>query len=177
MFYEQGKLLLSCLERQTFLQKTRTGQGLEEQRQNTINDIRSTIYPKAVVAPPTMGCMLRIASAGPSSSLFLSAQTRIIEFPEIDILSNYHYPYSGTLRGVHDWERGKILLCEGKWCRETLIHEILHSVSFPCVRSDLRRRLINFFEGLTEFFAGYVMFRCYHNVIKRGKRMFMTYVL
>lgn len=42
-----------------------------------------------------------------------------------------------------------------------MIHETLHSLSFTCIRRDLARRYLNLFEGLTEFFAGYVMFRNY----------------
>ena len=121
----------------------------------------STLNQRAQVTSPSVGCQIRIATAGIPQWIQLTADIRITELNPIDIRANYqNFPIRGG-RGLYDPQIGKIILCQGEWCRETLIHETLHSLSFSSVRMDLRRTLLSIFEGLTEFFTGYVMFKLY----------------
>jgi hypothetical protein len=106
---------------------------------------------------------MRIATSGAPSWIFLSPDKKIVELDVVDIVANYPNFPTGGGRGLYDTKNGKTILCQGRWCKETLIHETLHSLSFTSVRQDLKRSFLNFFEGLTEFLAGYVMFRVYHD--------------
>jgi hypothetical protein len=124
-----------------------------------MSNIKDTIYRSAKEGAPSKNCQIRIATAGTPQMISLTSGIRIIELNPVDILVNYpRFPIDAG-RGLYDPLIGKIILCQGKWCRETLLHETLHSVSFSSVRMDLRRRFLSLFEGLTEFFAGYIMFR------------------
>lgn len=134
---------------------------LEALRSNAISDIKCTLYKGATEGVPSKNCQLRIATAGIPQMIPFTSDTKIIELNPVDILVNYpRFPIDGG-RGIYDPLIGKIILCQGKWCRETLIHETLHSLSFSSVRRDLHRRFLSLFEGLTEFFTGYVMYRRY----------------
>jgi len=150
---------LSCAARPGLLASSRSLSELENQRSSALQDIR-TIFAQAQTYPRGVPKQIRIAAAGPPIFRILSSDTRIVELDVAEVAINYPgFPATG--RGLYDSETGKIILCQGKWCRETLIHEIFHSVSFGAVRMDLGRRFLNFFEGLTEFFTGYVLF-CRH---------------
>ena len=151
---------MSCPLRLALINSSRTPKDLEAQVLITLQDIRRSLFAQAQVATQSASCQMRIVTCGTPSWIFLSADTRAIELDLVDILVNYpSFPMGG--RGLHDVGNGKIILCRDKWCRETLIHETLHSVSFTNVRRDLARHYLNLFEGLTEFFTGYVMFRNY----------------
>lgn len=159
---------LSCSLRQSLINSSRTPTDLEAQRNIVLQDIRNSLCVQARVATPSTSCQLRIATCGAPTWVYISSDKRIIELDFVDIRANYSF-FSPQDRGLYDYTNGKILLSLGKWCRETLIHEVLHSVSFPCVRRDLGRRYNLIFEGMTELFTGYVMFRHYsdcHNAWK-----------
>ena len=162
---------MNCALRQALINSSRTPEDLERQLIISIEDIRSCLFDQARVATQSTSCQMRIATCGTPSLIFLSADTRIIELDLVDILVNYpNFPMGG--RGIHDHINGKIILRRDKWCRETLIHEALHSVSFTNVRRDIARHYLNLFEGLTEFFTGYLMFRNYpdcHNAWKEER--------
>lgn len=147
---------MSCAARPGLLASTRSSSELESQRCSALLDIR-TIFAQAQAYPVSAPKQIRIATAGPPTFSILSPDTRIVELDIAEVVINYPgFPPTG--RGLYDSETGKIILCLGKWCRETLIHETFHTVSFGATRMDLGRRYLDFFEGLTEFFTGYVMF-------------------
>ena len=147
---------LSCAARPGLLVSSRSSSELENQLSSALQDIR-TMFPEAQAYPISAPKQIRIATAGPPTFRILSPDTRIVELDIAEVTINYPgFPATG--RGLYDSEVGKIILCQNKWCRETLIHETFHSVSFGAARIDLGRRYLNFFEGLTEFFTGYVMF-------------------
>ena len=152
---------MSCPRRPLLINNSITRQDLETQRNVTLEDIRSTLYQQAQVSSQSLGCCMRIATSGAPSWIFLSPDDKIVELNAVDILANYHaFPVS-TGRGLYDANIGKIILCRGRWCIETLLHETLHSTCFTSVRRDIARTFLNFYEGLTEFLTGYVMFRHY----------------
>lgn len=147
--------------RASFIQSTRSLKGLELQLDEALQDIKSTLCIQAQIAgAPSRDKLIRVISGGVQSTRFLPLENRIIELPLHDILLNYPQ-YSRGIRGLFDYKDGKIFICEGEWCREAILHEALHSVSFLCVRPDLRRRLLNLDNGLTEFFTGYVLYQRY----------------
>jgi hypothetical protein len=143
---------------------------LEALRRNVVEDIKGSLYLQAQVASQSVSCQIQIATTGIRQLIPLSPDVRIIQLNPIDILVNYPtFPINGG-RGFYDPKIGKTILCQGKWCEKTLIHETLHSLSFSSVRIDLRRTYLGFFEGLTEFFAGYVMFCRHRDCYEAWKR-------
>ncbi len=76
-------------------------------------------------------------------------------------------------RGRYYRRSDKIILNPEKWCKKTVIHECLHSVSIfnhPC-NSSFFRKTLYFAEGATEFLTGLLLFgnhyACYKNWIKK----------
>lgn len=67
------------------------------------------------------------------------------------------------LRGSYLGSDGKIYLHRGKWCIETIIHELLHACSITGI-IPLDDRYTEFIEGLTEFYTGYILFKAYPEV-------------
>lgn len=166
---------MSCPNRSSIINISRSASDLEALRNTTIHDVRGTLYQHAQVSSPSVNYQMRIATAGVPQWITLSPAISIIELQLVDILANYlNFPTGGG-RGLHDPRIGKTILCWERWCRETLIHETLHSLSFSSVRLDLRRSFLNFFEGLTEFFAGYVMFCRYPPCYPAWKQQRYTY--
>jgi hypothetical protein len=170
---------LSCYDRPALLASARNPAELENQRCVTIQDIQS-LYAQAQAHNRNVAQQIRIGTCGVPLYQTLSPDTRIIELDVTEIMLNYPGALP-AIRGLYDAETDKIILCRGRWCRKTLIHETLHSVSFSAVRADLKRRYLNFFEGLTEFFAGYILSSKYPNCYKAWKEQkyqecFVTYV-
>jgi len=152
-----------------FLDLSGTRQQLERQLEVGLQDIKKVIFPHTQSAVPSTERWIKTIYGGTPSKTFLPPESRIVELPEVDILANYPFHKPGTLRGLYDYECGKIFLCRNRWCRETLIHETLHSVSFLGVRPDLRKKLLLFNEGLTEFLAGHLMYQRYTDCYKGWK--------
>ena len=150
---------LSCTIRPAFLATSRDLADLERQRCITLQDIQG-LFAQAQAPTKNVAHQIRIGACGLPSYRILSPDTRIVELDFTEIMLNYPGT-NPTTRGLYDIDKGKIILCHGKWCRETLIHETLHSVSFGAVRVDLMRRYLNLFEGLTEFFTGYILYSKY----------------
>ena len=152
---------LSCPQRASIISSS----DLEALRENALDDVKDTLYQQAQVGSPSANCQIRVATAGIPQWIPLTSGIRIMELSPIDILVNYPTFPINEGRGLYDPKIGKTILCQGKWCRETLIHETLHSLSFSSVRMDLRRTFLSLFEGLTELFTGYLMFcrypKCY----------------
>lgn len=102
------------------------------------------------------------------SGRFLEAPQRIFVASDSEWRANRHLTGHPGWRGCSKYSIAAILLHENgdnknSWCRETLIHEILHSVSlysriwdrFPNIM-----RLRRFFrEGITECLTGYILLK------------------
>lgn len=73
------------------------------------------------------------------------------------------------VRGGYDPLKKTILLSDGLWCRKTLVHELLHAVSYFSYLSrvpnlfEALKRESEFVEGLTEFLTGYVLYTKHNN--------------
>jgi len=72
------------------------------------------------------------------------------------------FPTVGGCKGGYNPTDNTIWLIIDRWCRKTIIHEVLHAVSyFACGRCTEvgKVRLLN--EGITEFLTGYILYRNY----------------
>ena len=92
---------------------------------------------------------------------YLSPEVRIVELKPFDFIK-YFSPNS---RGTYNVDSGKIFLHRGKWCRSTILHETLHSVSSLSLNLqeniDFAKKNKWIREGLTELFAGYLLYKKY----------------
>ena len=138
---------------------------LDRKLDDAINDIREILFTNAQT--PCKGGLKEINIASDVGVLrrSLPPTLRIIELSNKDWVINFP-PKWHHARGVQDSLVGKIFLQKNNWCRETLLHEALHSLSvFNDL--DLRRRYSVFEDGLTEFFVGLILFKkypdCYSN--------------
>lgn len=82
---------------------------------------------------------------------------------------NRPYFISNTFRGFYNYDSGSIFLHHPIWCRHTIIHEVLHSVSiftrfFKTYISIAQWNLhIPFIEGINECLTGIILQRRYPN--------------
>lgn len=74
-------------------------------------------------------------------------------------------------RGVYKPDYGRIFLRRGSWCRDTIIHETLHSVSIFAADQNIRiaNRYLFIREGLTQFLTGYVLWKKHHQCYEAWK--------
>jgi len=100
---------------------------------------------------------------------YLGIQTYIPE--NISLKSPDRWNRPGRL-GYYD-PINKIIVLGPKGCRKTLIHEILHSLSYFCQDQRLMKVMkseLEFFEGINEYFTGYVLYKkckcCFNNWIQ-----------
>lgn len=153
---------MRCSNGRRFLASARAPEALEKHLEAAISSIKRLFCP---CVTPIFSTSHHFLNALGGSRF--SVQNRIYEVSRL--IWHLNFP-----RGVHGvYHNGKIFLKEANWCRKTLYHEALHSVSVFSVRSvsSIGRRHLFFSEGLTEFFAGYMLFKDYktcYNSWKRG---------
>jgi hypothetical protein len=93
--------------------------------------------------------------------------------------SSHFLAYDPYAAGAYIPAEGKMYFNRGTFCVKTIIHETLHSCSITSVDDSLLIRFKGFFEGLTEFFAGYILQKmfsysyehCWRTVEKRNCQM------
>jgi len=88
---------------------------------------------------------------------------RVVELEEIDLYENLPEVQSRPLGSVYGLYHptGRIFLVKGRWCIKTLVHETLHGASITAARTELGRQYYMLFEGLTEFYCGYLLSKHY----------------
>jgi hypothetical protein len=148
---------MACNHGREFLKSAQVPNNLEAMLNQCISDIKAVIFTDAKKPNPSIECRLS-AIGGGGFGICLPPSARIYEVSES--MWNLNFPNFRHVRGAYVSALGKIFLRQGKWCRKTLIHEALHSLSVFNVRTDLNR-LLFLREGITEFLTGYVMFRRY----------------
>ena len=155
---------MKCIDGTKFITQTRVRNQLEASLNRVISDAKKLLFPNAFKVNPSRPFTL---NAGTGIAIPIPASTRIYEVPKA--LWSDNFPNWSHARGLHRSSLGKIFLHEDKWCRETLIHEALHSLSVFNIRTDLRRyRFLN--EGITEFLTGYILFRKYPKCYQAWKQ-------
>jgi len=146
---------MACIQGREFIRLAQIPGQLETMLNQSISDIKGAIFIGAKKPNPSIQCQLR---ASGSLGIDLPASVRICEVTEPMWSLNFSgYPH---VRALYVPTLGKIFLHQGRWCRKTLIHEALHSLSVFNVRTDLNSFLF-LREGLTEFLTGYILFKRY----------------
>jgi len=146
---------MRCVNGNRFIEQTRVPNQLEVSLNEVILDVKALLFPNALKVNPSRQYTLNV---GKGIGISIPASRRIYEVQK-SIWPN-SFPNWRNARGLYQPSFGKIFLHEDKWCRETLIHEALHSLSAFNVRTDLCRYLF-LRDGITEFLTGYILFRKY----------------
>jgi len=151
---------LSC-PRESYIAKTNTLSGLESRLNEAIEQIRLNLSNVAQVRGVQRQHLLKRRSDG-------QVLQALPDYVRVWILDNRTWDQVfglGGERGYYNPQTNKILLKSENWCRKTLIHESLHSVSIFSHPRNLDEFEITqlFAEGLTEFMTGLLLWRKYRD--------------
>jgi hypothetical protein len=144
--------------------KARTRQDFVNASNQILELIHTQLFKDAIFVKQPQPLEFYFRHSG--KSLRVGPLFRVIELEEEDLLEleNYRFP-PGALRGEYNPDYGKVILNRKIWCMETLYHEFLHATSSSSYNKLLSMKYVNFYEGLTELFSGYLMKkttpRCY----------------
>lgn len=168
---------MNCPDGIAYLYDVEKLEVLNEKLDETILDIRSVLFPKAL-SPCTPGPFFSKNAWG-GIKVPYPAFIRVIQLSQQDWTSTVGRKWQEA-RGIQQPLIDKILLQRDNWCRETLIHESLHRFSIFSKYFGLRKYLSVFEDGLTEFLTGYILFKkypsCYAKwLTKTAKECSMTY--
>ncbi len=176
---------MSCPQHQLYTSGAATSQGLQTLTQTTLSDIQSCFGYNVqfgvtdVSLTETRG---RLASSNPDpsflairnplgSSRFIERTDRTYVLSHDEWMANKRWTGGQTIIGRYLYAPAAILLHSSGnnnvvfWCRNTLIHEVLHSTSIYsrvwCDPPDLVEKHEPLNEGITEFLTGYVLLKKY----------------
>lgn len=172
---------MHCSISDEYLDKAKSETGLAKLQKEALEDVRASFNFAATYGIPTnelFDVRYRIANVDQLALFltnpltrggrFLDAPKRLFILQHVEWLANRRLTGPPSNRGRHIYQPSVTLLHENgdngnSWCRETLIHETLHSVSlysricnkFPNIISK-HNKLI---EGITECLTGYGLFK------------------
>jgi len=133
---------------------------------HALNLIQTHIFPNARRVNPSQAVTLTLSS--PPIQHTISPSELVFEIDKIDFDKKLKIDTTGY-KGCYIREEGKMYLCRDNWCIETIIHETLHACSRENESTELDK-YYPFFEGLTEFYTGLILFReyqqCYENCFR-----------
>lgn len=161
----------ACPQYLTLMSAASSPNGLERIPQQVLDVLRCQVYKKAQFADQPTDMWITFASLGGVGKCSTTNE-RVVELDELDLRENVpsaRFRRFGTLHGAHSRSSGKIFLVKDSWCLKTLIHETLHCTAITVKRPDLDMYQ-EMFEGLTEFYTGYTMFRQYTNCYQAWKK-------
>ena len=144
--------------------------GLERMAQRILDVVRSQVYTDAQLVDQPVDMWITLISQG-GARKFSGKNERVVELDEVDLRENIPYARLyplGKVQGAHPPSSGKIFLVKDNWCLKSLIHDTLHCTAINAKRPDLSGYQI-MFEGLTEFYTGYTMFRQYPDCYQAWK--------
>lgn len=156
---------MSCPERTRYIAHANTLSGLEDLLDETLAEIRQHLSSAAQVKGVQEQLQLK-RRFGDQVVKTLDHDTRIWILDKKTW--NQVYGQSGH-RGAYHQQGNKILLEEDRWCRKTIAHESLHSLSLFVDSRNLywHGMFSPFAEGATEFLTGLLLFKahrdCYEN--------------
>ena len=152
---------LSCPKRERYIANANTLSGLESRLDETLEEIRRYLNNVAQARGVQEELPLKRRLDGQVlQTLPDSVRVWMLE------KRTWHQIFGpGAKRGAYNPRVDKILLEKDSWCRKTMIHESLHSVSiFNDPRNRDKYEMTRLFaEGATEFLTGLLLFRKHKN--------------
>ncbi len=119
--------------------------------------IQTHIFPNAKRVNPSQAVTLNLSY--PQRVHTISPSELVFEINKIDFDNKMQIDTTGY-KGCYIKDEGKMYLCKDNWCIETIIHETLHACSRGS-ESDELDKYYPLFEGLTEFYTGFILFKVY----------------
>lgn len=159
---------MECDDGQKYTAMASDLKSLEKQLDDINIDLRTTLFAKCQSPCISTPLFIRTKIGFRDNILSIPANRRVIEIDG----STWHLnipSYGGEPRGIQYPLHDKILLRQGNWCRETMLHEALHRFSIFSHEVELRRRFSSFEDGLTEFLVGLVLFVKYPKCYQKWK--------
>jgi hypothetical protein len=158
---------LSCPERPKYISNPKSAKELERLRESTLQEIEYCFGSAQVKGIQDTRTLRRKTD---NQALITIPENVNVCVLEKEIADQVFAPKE---RGRYFPLGNKIILNPGKWCRKTLIHECLHSVSIFSHpnNSTFFEKTKLFAEGATEFLTGILLFgnhiECYENWIHK----------
>jgi len=149
---------MNCSNGKKYLDGIQNGTVLNNKLEQAIDDIREVLFPEAQSPNVNQIMPYKTKVLGRQQLKFLPADVRVYELSEQDwrltVPRQFH-----DARAIQISIFNKILLRRDNWCRKTMIHEALHSLSIFNSDDNLRTKFPIFEEGVTEFLTGYVLYK------------------
>jgi hypothetical protein len=162
--------------RDSALKQSETHQGLDQLMQDTLRWISTSLYPKPTFPNQSLELQHVVKTHdGTVVPVIIPATQRLAIYPESVVKEVSHAAPGMVMRGVTLYSHGKVLLSRDLWCIETLLHEVLHSVSVFGARLDLIPSFRLMIEGLTECFTQFLLLKHYSRVHEKCVRTEGTY--
>jgi hypothetical protein len=174
---------LICDQGNKYTELAATPEGLEQITREAFLDAKTPFKCKVeygIATDSLAGVRLALSSQSASNRLFIrnprpgasgrfiGGNNRVYILSNGEWLSNRHLGILPEWMGAYLHDSGSVLLrsiseASISWCRSIIIHETLHSVSLYSriwnTSQDLLSKHLMLYEGLTEFLAGYILFK------------------
>jgi len=156
----------SCAQRESLIEAN-SSDGFQKLLDVSLAEIRSCLFNSADFVMQPQEITITKEFNGSTFEVTIPENQRIVVLSEREMMLN-----GGSIddKGLYDWNTGKIILNQRWLCIETVYHETLHAVSLPSVRTDVNVKFRDFYEGLTEFYTGFLLAKnynlCYNNCWK-----------
>ena len=155
----------NCTCRQAFIQISR--QDLFARLRDTVEEIKEAFQRDLFF---TQEPLMNIIYENYLATHLLPGTRKIIELNEVDWNLNGWLP---DTYGQYQPDTGRIILNNDQWCRKSLVHEAIHSVSTFDIHDIIRYP--SFIEGLTEFFTGFFLFKKFNCCYDAWKKNLYRY--
>ncbi len=156
--------MTECTLRQSIIEENSDDQ-FQNLLEKSLGEIQDGLFANANFVEPPREIDVIKEFNGSTFQLTIPENQRIIVLNDREMLLNGANSIND--KGFYNPNNGKIYLNQRWLCIETFYHETLHSVSLPSVRTDVNVRFRDFYEGLTEFYTGYLLDKnynsCYEN--------------
>ncbi len=149
--------MVSCADADIYLNGARA--NFDQALADVLADIKSQLYPSASFAIETPGLFFYNKYGYPTT--ISTESCRLTEFDPFIFEATFGRGVAGT----YNLPTGRIFVKETKWCRHSLIHETLHSVSTFAEANNWRRGMSYLFinEGLTDLLASFISWKLHND--------------
>ena len=153
--------ILRCANGRLFHASLKSQEALERELEKTISVIKNLLCADVKPILSDNYCPLKVIGG---SNIYIKKKICKVNRR----IWSLNFPRGS--RGIY--KNGKIFLKDEDWCRKTLYHEALHSVSVFSLRiaSSIGHRFLFLSEGITEFFTGYILFKLHRRCYESWKR-------